>query len=89
MYIKHTFVTLSSNHRKKTGEVSDMRKLHQTIISHIIGTTCCNLLTVYQNDSDSDYYLTNGFHLDFFLIFNACDVRVHSDNEHTDDFKMW
>ena len=64
----------------KTGEVSDMRKLHKTIISHIIGTKCCSFLTVYQNDSDSDYYLRNGFHLD---------VRVYSDNEHRDDLKMW
>ena len=64
----------------KTGEVSDVHKLQKTIISHIIGTKCCNFLSVYQNDSGSDYYWTNGFHLD---------VRVYSDNEHTDDFKMW
>ena len=64
----------------KTGEVSDMHKLHKTIISHIVGTLkCYNFLTVYQNDSDSDYYLTNGFHLAVHVYYN----------EHTDDVKMW
>ena len=63
----------------KTGEVSGAHKLLKTITSHIIGTKCCIFLIVYQNDSDSDYYVTNGSHLD---------VRVYSDNEYT-DFKTW
>ena len=57
-YHYHTFVTLSLEPLilTKTGEVSDVHKLQKTIISHRIGTKCCNFLTVYQNDSDSDSY---------------------------------